>query len=201
MNNSYKKWHKPLSEEKSRTKQGYYKIQNPKKYMGDPNLIIYRSSWEFSFCKWCDFTPSVQKWSSEPLKIKYYDRISKLDELKKAGLDPNNPVNWKIRNYNLDFWVKVQKADDLIEEWFIEVKPKNKLFRPKPPKAEAKLKEVRRFNFQAKEFLINEAKFMAAKKWVSEREMQTGITSKFYIFTEDELKRLGILGGKFKYNG
>ena len=195
INDSYKKWHKPVSEEKSKTKQGYYKPTNVEKYIGDPNLIIYRSSWEYSFCKWCDFTPSILKWSSEPVKIKYYDRISNLNEIKKAGLDPNNPVNWKIRNYNLDFWVKIKKADDLIEQWFIEIKPKNKLFKPKVPKPDAKLKDKKRFNYQAREYLINEAKFAAAKKWCMERG------AKFYVFTEDELKRLGILSPNFKYNG
>ena len=85
-NDAYKMWHKPnLTGTKGQggtswTSQGYYQVQNPKKYVGDPNLVIYRSSWEQAFCRWCDFSPSITRWSSEPIKIPYYDRVSKLEE-------------------------------------------------------------------------------------------------------------------------
>jgi len=118
-NSSYKNWHKPDQRETARTKQGYYKVSNIKKYVGDPNLVIYRSSWEFAFCKWCDASPSVLKWSSEPIKIPYHDRVTKLQECKKQGLDPNNPRNWIIKNYNTDFWVEVDKGTEKTEKWFI----------------------------------------------------------------------------------
>ena len=45
--------------------QGKYRASNPKKYKGDHNNIIYRSSWEYKFMKWCDMTPSIQEWGSE----------------------------------------------------------------------------------------------------------------------------------------
>jgi hypothetical protein len=183
-NNSYKKWHKPNTSENAKTKQGYYKVQNKDKYVGDPNLVVYRSSWEMAFCKWCDYSPSVIRWSSEPIKIPYYDRVSKLEECKKLGLDPNNPRNWVVKNYNTDFWVEVDKGENVVEKWFVEVKPKHKLIKPTPPPKGAKLKDIKSFNARAKEYLINEAKFAALKEWASRHN------TKFYIFTEDTLSKI-----------
>jgi hypothetical protein len=199
LNSGYKKWHKPVKNiynedgnlKRGQTHQGYYQLKNRSKYIGDPRLIIYRSSWEFSFCKWCDHSPSILKWSSEPTKVPYYDKITKLEECKKYGLNPNNPQNWLRKNYNLDFWVTIKKPDETIEKWFIEVKPKSKLLRPSPPSKNAPLREQKRFNRMAKEFLINEEKFKAAKEFAERNG------AKFYIFTEDQLTKFGIIGGRF----
>ncbi len=200
LNNSYKKWHRPNTTGTkaeggtSFTHQGYYNVKNREKYVGDPNLVIYRSSYEFAFMKWCDATQSILQWSSEPMKVPYYDRISKLDECKKLGLDPNNPRNWVTKNYNVDFWVRIKKPDDVIEKWFIEIKPKCKLQKPVPPDKGATTKIIKRFNILAKEYIINEAKFAAISTWAERNN------SKFYIFHEEVMMRLGILGGRFEYN-
>ena len=108
-NEAYKKWHKPNTSENARTKQGYYTVKNREKYVGDPSLVIYRSSWEFSFCKWCDYSPSITRWASEPVKVPFYDKVTKANECRKLGLNPNNPKNWIVKNYNIDFLVEVQK--------------------------------------------------------------------------------------------
>lgn len=185
MNNSYKKWHTP--DKSAKVLQGYYNVSNKEKYQGDPSLVIYRSSWEFALCKWCDVSPSVKRWSSEPVQIKYYDRVSNLNETVKLGLDPNNPSNWKIRNYNVDFWVEIETSENVLERWFIEVKPAYQLEKPYPPKQDAKLKDIKKYNKDLETYLINEAKFAAAKSYCSK------INSKFYIFTEHVLEQLGIL--------
>lgn len=200
-NESYKRAHKPNKDilnadgslKKGSTHQGYYKITNRDKYIGNPDLIIYRSSWEFSFCKWCDFSPSIIRWGSEPVRIPYYDRVSKLAKCKELGLDPNNPKNWVIKFYNTDFWIEVKKPDETIEKWFIEIKPGNKIGKPNPPARNAPLKDIKRYNNMVKEWLINEAKFAAIGEWARKNG------SKFYVFTEKELERYGILGGRFDY--
>ncbi len=184
---NYKSWHKPNLSENSRTSQGYYRVQNRSKYVGDANLVVYRSSWEMKFAKWCDYSPSVLRWSSEPIKIPYYDRVSRLDECKKNGLDPNNPKNWKVRNYFTDFWLEIDKGEGITEKWFIEIKPANKLKKPIPPAPNAKLKDIKRFNMLAKEYLINEGKFAALNSWAKKHNM------KFFVFTEKTLAK--ILGG------
>lgn len=199
LNSSYKKWHAPNKSGTkaeggtSRTHQGYYNIINKEKYIGEVSLCIYRSSWEFAFMKWCDSCASVIRWSSEPIKVPYADRVSKLDECKRFGLDPNNPKNWVTRNYNVDFWIEINKGGERPEKWFIEVKPQNKLKKPDPIPKTASLKEQRKFNTQAKEYLINEAKFAALDSWAKKNG------AKFYVFTETVMTRLGILGGRFDY--
>ena len=51
--------------------QGKYRPSFPRKYKGDPTNIIYRSSWEYKFMKWCDITPSIEEWGSEEIIIPY----------------------------------------------------------------------------------------------------------------------------------
>ena len=184
-NSSYKAWHKPNQSPTAKTKQGYYKAKNPDKYIGDPELIIYRSSWEFGFCKYCDMSPSVLRWSSEPVSIPYYDRVSKLEECAKLGLDPNNPSNWEVKNYNTDFWFETDRGEgEENEKIFVEIKPSYKLKKPRPPAHDAPLKEQRIFNAAARDYLINEAKFAAMKEWAEKNGC------KFYVFTEQTLERI-----------
>jgi len=168
----------------AKTKQGYYNIEHKDKYIGDVSQVIYRSSWEYAFCKWLDASPSVIRWSSEPISIPYYDRVSKLAECAKLGLDPNNPTNWEVRNYNTDFWYEVNKGDSQTDKIFAEIKPASKLRKPIPPLKDASLKEQRIFTNAAKEYLINEAKFAALKAWAEKNN------AKFYVFTEDILKKI-----------
>jgi hypothetical protein len=200
LNRNYKLWNKPKQNhytengnlKKGETYQGYlhkvYKLKFPEKYMGDPNLIIYRSGWELSFCKWCDASPSIIHWSSEPIHIPYYDRVSKLEECKKYGLNPNDPKNWIIRNYHTDFWIEIDKGDGVVEKIFLDIKPSDKLNKPIPPSSDAPLKEQRRFNLDAREYLINEAKFVAMEAYAKKNN------AKFYVFTEKTLRQLA---GKF----
>jgi hypothetical protein len=183
-NDSYKRWHTPNQSPTAKTKQGYYKVQHPEKYIGDPNLVIFRSSWEHSFCRWCDASPSVLRWSSEPVRIPYYDRVSKLDECKRLGLDPNNPKNWVVKYYNTDFWIEIDKGESITQKMFIEIKPSNQLVKPRPPAGNASLKEQRKFNNAAKTYLINEAKWAAMNAWAEKNN------SKFYVFTEKTLSNL-----------
>jgi len=202
-NSEYKIWHKPIKNQydqngnlkKGQTLQGYlherYPLKFPEKYIGNTQLIIYRSGWELAFCRWCDSSPSIIRWSSEPIRIPYYDRVSKLEECKKLGLDPNNPKNWITKFYNTDFWVQVKKADGAIEKWFVEIKPGHKLGKPKQPEKNAPLREIKRYNNAVKEYLINEAKFAAISEWAKRNG------AFFYIFTEDQLRKFGIVGGRF----
>ena len=194
-NDAYKRWHKPEQNiydvdgklKKGKTHQGYYTVQHPEKYIGTLSLVIFRSSLELAFLRWCDFSPSIVKFSSEPIKIPYYDKVSKLEECKKYGLNPNDPKNWVIKNYNVDFWILMKKGD-IEEKWLVEVKPSEKLKKPIPLSENASLKEQKRFNIVAREYLINEAKFAAIKAFVEKNN------AKFFIFTE---KTLRSVAGKF----
>jgi hypothetical protein len=55
--------------------QGKFTMVNPAKYVGT-KIPTYRSSWEWSFMKFCDTNPSVQKWASEAVQIPYRDPLT-----------------------------------------------------------------------------------------------------------------------------
>ena len=184
VNSSYKSWHRPNTSVTAKTRQGYAVISNHDKYVGDPGQIIYRSSWEFAFIKYCDSSPSVLRWSSEPMSVRYFDKVSKLVECQKYGLDPNNPTNWIQKNYNIDFWILVDNGDGTHKKMFIEIKPSNKLIKPTPPPLDSPIAMHKKFNVLAKEYLINEEKFKAMKKYAEANGAE------FHIFTEKTLQNI-----------
>jgi len=86
---------------------GTYKPQNPQKYNGDINNIVWRSSWEFKFMRWCDLSDNVLEWSSEETIIPY---ICKTDN--------------KPHRYFVDFKIKVRTKNG-VKTYLVEVKPKS----------------------------------------------------------------------------
>lgn len=149
---------------KSGYRQGYYTLTNPDKYIGDPTKIIYRSSWEFRFCKYCDDSDSVLKWSSEPYPIKYI-----------------SPVDGKEHNYYIDFYMKVLK-DGIEVDYLVEIKPEASLKKPVFEGIQT-MKKLQNFNYAAKTWLVNSAKFSAAKAHAD------SIGYKFTVVTEEFLFR------------
>lgn len=125
-------------------RQGFYKPLNPHKYIGDPNTIIYRSSWEHKFCISCDINPNIIKWSSEPIAIPYHNIITK-----------------KSAKYYVDFFIMVKKGEDLCK-YIVEVKPSSQLKKPvfEGNQTEKKLKS---YNWLLKAYIMNKCKFEAAQ--------------------------------------
>jgi hypothetical protein len=153
---------KPTS--KSGFRQGYYILNNPEKYVGDPTKIIYRSSWEYRFCKYCDDSANVLKWSSEPYPIKYI-----------------SPVDQKQHDYYIDFYMRLKK-EDIEVDYLVEVKPEGSLKKPVFEGIQT-MQKLKNFNYAAKTFLVNTAKFAAAKQHAE------SIGYKFVIVTEEFLFR------------
>jgi len=140
--------------------RGKFKIKNSQKYKGNPSNIIYRSLMELRFMKWCDSSEKILKWSSEEVVIPYI-----------------SPIDNKRHRYFPDFLIQTAKG------WFlIEVKPQ---IESRPPKKKLvenlNLKKKRRYMKSVRTWLVNEAKWIAAKK-VCEVEGWT-----FEIFTEKQL--------------
>ena len=75
-------------------KTGLYKPKNPKKYKGNPTTIVYRSSWELHFMKFCDRTNSIVEWGSEEIIIPY-----------------RSPLDGKPHRYYPDFYIKAKKKN------------------------------------------------------------------------------------------
>jgi hypothetical protein len=42
-----------------------YKPSYPRKYKGNPDNIICRSSWERKFCKWCDLNENIMEFCED----------------------------------------------------------------------------------------------------------------------------------------
>lgn len=140
--------------------QGRFKPKNIEKYMGDVNNIIYRSSWELKFMNYCDLNPNVLKYASEEIVIPY-----------------RSPLDGNIHRYFVDFYVKMKNKDGVVEEFLIEIKPNKQLT---PPKKPAK-RMTKSYVHELSEYVKNEAKWNAARKFCKERNLE------FKILTEKEL--------------
>lgn len=137
--------------------QGIFKPKNPEKYKGDVSKIIYRSSWELKVMIEYDSDPKVLKWSSEEHIINYRDYTG------------------KARRYFMDFWVRREVGEDIIEQ-LVEVKPFAQTQPPKPPK-----KKTKRAIQEAITYDTNLRKWDAARKFCARQNME------FVILTENQL--------------
>ena len=142
------------------TLKGKYKPRNPKKYKGNPTNIIYRSSWERSFCKYCDLTEDVIQWQSEEKAVWYYD-----------------PCTKKKRRYFPDFIVQYKRKDGITMTEMIEIKPFKQVQGPNPhPK-----RRTKSWMYEVRTFVTNQAKWSAAREYCEDRGWN------FRIITEKEL--------------
>lgn len=147
-------------------KQGYYSLKYPDKYIGDRSKIIARSSWEGKFMNWCDNHPGVLKWSSEPVAIPYV-----------------SPLDGRMHKYYVDFFVQMEK-DGKPEGWLIEIKPKAQTKMPNKKLLEGNrtLKKITQYNWQLKTYIVNAAKFNAAKKFAVDCGMRFGVAGETFLF-------------------
>ena len=77
---------------------------------------------------------------------------------------------------NLNFKFYEFLKENKIKKWVVEVKPKSQCKPPKVPK-----RKTRKYLNEVRTFAINEAKWMNAKEWCKDRNME------FIILTEVEL--------------
>lgn len=141
------------------TYKGRYRVTNPKKYKGDLKDVVYRSSWELKFMKWCDMNNSVLEWGSETTVIPY-----------------KSPVDNKIHRYFVDFYIKVKTKNGDIKKYLVEIKPEK--FTKPPPIPQRKTK---RFIEEVFLYGTNQAKWKQANEYCLDRGMQ------FLVLTEKDL--------------
>jgi len=123
--------------------KGIYRPTNPKKYVGDPNRIVYRSLLERRFMLYCDRNEDIIAWASEEVPIKYY-----------------SPLDKRVHRYFPDFIVKTSTG----KKYIIEIKPYKQCFQPKPPK-----KKTKAFMRESFEYIKNQAKWKAAKAYCEDK--------------------------------
>ena len=144
-----------------------YKPKNLQKYSGNASKIISRSSWERALMKWCDMQSCVVEWSSEEVIVPYIDETTPVP----YG-DPG-----KLRRYFVDFKIHFDNG----QKFLIEVKP---AIQCNPPK---KRKKTNKYLLERITYEKNLCKWKAASKFAK----RYGYT--FKVWTEKDLKRMGIL--------
>ena len=138
--------------------KGKFTPQNPKKYNGNPDNIIYRSSWELRCMKWFDDNPNIIWWSSEELAIPYY-----------------SPVDKRMHRYFPDFIIKVKRKDDTIMTYVVEVKPEAQTKKP------TQKRKTKNFLRESITYVVNQMKWKAADEFCHAHGWQ------FKIVTEKDL--------------
>lgn len=126
--------------------KGLYKPTYPKKYIGDPNRIVYRSLLERKFMRYCDLSDNVTQWASEELPIIY-----------------RSPLDRKIHRYFPDFIVKMKTGN----RYMVEIKPSRQCVKPKTPKRKTKA-----FMRESLEYIKNQAKWSAAKIYCEDNNLE-----------------------------
>ena len=136
-----------------------YKPSNPKKYQGNSNNIICRSSWERRFCRWCDLNENIVSWASEEFSIPYV-----------------SPVDNRVHRYFPDYLIKVKESTGKIKTYVVEVKPKKQTL---PPKKRKRI--TKSYIYECQTYAVNQAKWRAASEFCKDNRIE------FKIITEDEL--------------
>ena len=139
--------------------QGRFHPQNPQKYKGDVNNIIYRSSWELKFMQWCDRNENIMEYGSEEFWIPYV-----------------SPVDNRVHRYFPDFIIKVKESNEEIKTYVIEVKPKRQTV---PPKQKSRV--TKSYLYEVQTYAVNQSKWNAADEWCKDRRLE------FKVITEQEL--------------
>ena len=142
------------------SKKSLFKPTKPKKYKGDINNIICRSSWEAKFCNYCDLNENIIEWGSEEFWIPY-----------------QSPLDNRVHRYFPDFIIKIKENTGNIKTYVIEVKPRKQT---RPPIKRKKVSKI--FIRESTVYAVNQAKWEAANAWCKDRKIE------FKIITEKELR-------------
>jgi hypothetical protein len=138
----------------SKFARGKFTMTQPEKYVGT-KIPTYRSSWEWSFMRFCDTNKSVQKWASEAINIPYRD-----------------PLTGRQTIYVPDFFIQyVDKNNKIIVE-LIEVKPASQTI----------LERVGKNKYNQAQYVKNQAKWAAANIWCRQQGIKFRILNENDLF-------------------
>lgn len=137
----------------SKFAQGKYTIKNPEKYIGK-KTPTYRSSWEFTFCNFCDNNPAIVNWASEAIQIPY-----------------RNPVTGRNTIYVPDFLIVYVDANQKHHTELIEIKPLAQVTMETAKTLKDKYSVA-----------INMAKWAAADNWARANNIRFRVVTEFDIF-------------------
>jgi hypothetical protein len=138
--------------------KGLFKPKNPQKYKGDPNNVVYRSSWELRLMKYLDEHPATIWWASEELPIPYV-----------------SPLDNKVHRYFPDFIVRMKRKAGQETTMVLEVKPDAQTKMP------TQKRKTKRYLTEVATFAVNQEKWKAADLFCKEHGWI------FKIITEKDL--------------
>ena len=145
----------------SKFARGKFTMTQPEKYVGT-KIPTYRSSWEWSFMRFCDTNKNVQKWASEAINIPYRD-----------------PLTGRQTIYVPDFFIQyVDKNNKIIVE-LIEVKPASQTI----------LERVGKNKYNQAQYVKNMAKWAAASNWCKNNGMKFRVINESDIYHTGSKKR------------
>ena len=134
--------------------RGKFVMTNPAKYVGT-KTPTYRSSWEWSFMRFCDTNESVQKWASEAVSIPYRD-----------------PLTGRQTIYVPDFFIQYIDKNNKMHVELIEIKPASQTI----------LERVGKNKYNQAQFVKNQAKWAAANLWCKQQGIKFRIVNENDLF-------------------
>lgn len=134
---------------------GRFTPNNPKKYLGDPTKIFYRSLWERRVMVFMDDSKNVLEWSSEEIVIPYL-----------------SPVDNRYHRYFPDFFVRTKDG-----AMILEVKPAKQAEAP-----QKKSRVTRGYLREVMEYGVNQAKWKAAEEYCADRKWKFKVVTEKDIF-------------------
>jgi hypothetical protein len=123
--------------------KGKYKVKNPKKYMGDPTKVIYRSLWERQCFKYCEASSDIVAWNSEETVVPYRCKTDN-----------------KVHRYFIDLTIRTAKGEVIL----VEIKPKKETVPPKQPQ-----RKTKRYINEVMTYVKNQSKWEAASEFAANR--------------------------------
>lgn len=142
-----------------RYRQGIFKPSNTSKYIGNSDPI-YRSGWELKFFRWADLNENIIAWGSENIIIPYI-----------------SPLDGKVHRYFVDNFIVFKNKDGKKSKFLIEIKPSKQVTKPVTTKGKRRTTIL----YEQKTWVVNQAKWEAAKRWANKKGYE------FLILTEKEL--------------
>ena len=138
----------------SKFARGKFTITQPEKYVGT-KIPTYRSSWEWSFMRFCDTNKSVQKWASEAVNIPYRD-----------------PLTGRQTIYVPDFFIQYKDKFNQVLTELIEIKPASQSI----------LERVGKNKYNQAQFVKNQAKWAAATAWCRQQGIKFRVVNENDLF-------------------
>lgn len=106
---------------------------------------------------WLDKNPMVIKWASEEVVVRYF-----------------SPVDEQEHRYFVDFYVKYKDREGNIKEKLLEIKPHGQMHPPKN-------KHAKNYQEQVETYVVNQAKWEAARKYAESRKMEFQVLNEYNL--------------------